>query len=250
MTELKSTLGLLIGLLLIVTAQAEVRVFIQDSNGVALVKYQCTAGEVVRAFALDVSVDNGQILGISNFLRGPSKAGATGYGIFPAAFRDHIPIGGGTNINWKTSDYTPLAAVSDAPEATLPGLNSRGVTLELGGLWDPTDPAAIPGSAGTLCALTLSQPAKVSVAANARRGGVVSAFPESVIQPVFSAAPVGPMITIGATQNGLITVLFNGGELQTAAAVSGPWVDTGDSSGNHTEPAGGNQTRFYRVKSQ
>src|SRR5579859_3818756 len=133
---MKYPIAFLIGLLLSATGRAEVRVFVQDSNSLALIKYECTGGELVRAFALDVSVDQGQIIGISNFLRGPSTAGATGYGIFPASFRDHLAAGAGTNVNWAASDYTPLAVPADAPADTLPGLNSSGVTLEFAGLWD------------------------------------------------------------------------------------------------------------------
>jgi hypothetical protein len=32
----------------------------------------------------------------------------------------------------------------------LPGLNSSGVTLEFGGLWDPTVPAAVPPATGAV----------------------------------------------------------------------------------------------------
>jgi len=148
---MKKHLGWLLGFLFVVCARAEVHVYVQDSNGVALVNYECTAGEVVRAFALDVSVDRGEIIGISDFFRGGSKAGSTGYGIFPASLRDHIAVGAGTNIDWNASAYTPLAAVGDLPGGTLPGLNSSGVTLEFGGLWDPTIAAAIPWVTGTLC---------------------------------------------------------------------------------------------------
>lgn len=243
-------LVVLLGLFDAVTGRAEVRVFIQDSNGLACVNYSCTAGEIVRAFALDVSIDRGQIIGISGFFRGVSTAGATGYGIFPGSFRDHIVVGASTNINWNTNDYTPLAAVpSDNPNGTLPGLNSSGVTLEFGGLWDPSNPEAIPGPTGTLCVLTLSQPAYVTVTANVVRGGIVSAAPDSLINPVFTPGAIGPAVISAAVQNGITTVLFNGGELQTASAVSGPWTGTGDVSGTYTEPFQTNQTRFYRVRS-
>jgi hypothetical protein len=205
--------------------------------------------EIVRAFALDVSIDRGQIIAVSDYFRGPSTAGTTGYGIFPAAFRDHLMAGSGTNIAWDSREYTPLSVVADDPVNTMLGLNSSGVTLEFGGLWDPTNAATIPGPAGTLCALQLTRPARVSMAANVSRGGVVSAFPETVIHPVFIGAAVGSAITSATLQNGLVTILFHGGELQTAPSVDGPWTDTGDVSGNHIEFPGTNQTRFYRVRS-
>ena len=246
--QTKILCGFLIGLLLGASARAEVRVFIQDSNGVALVKYECTAGEVAQGFALDITVDQGQILGVSDFFRGPSTIGATGYGVFPASFRDNFNTGSGTNINWAASGYTPLADVADKPEGTLPGLNSSGVTLELGGLWDPGVPEAMPSASGTLCALQLSKAAKVSVAANAARGGIVSAFPNSGITPVFLGAVVGPAVLSAVLQNGLMTIVFQGGELQSAVSLAGPWLDTGDTNGNHVEALGPEKARFFRVR--
>jgi hypothetical protein len=249
MIDTKKLLALITGMLLAISGRAEVRVFIQDSNGVALVKYQCTAGEIVRAFALNVSVDQGHIIGVSDFFRGPGTAESTGYGIFPASFRDHLAAAG-INVDWSSSDYTPLAVVTDSPADTLPGLNSTGVTLELGGLWDPNVPSAVPGPAGTLCSLQLSQPARVSVAANLSRAGVVSAFAANVIAPVFISSVVGnPTVTSATLQNGLMTILFQGGQLQTAPSVDGPWTDTGDVSGDHVENLGASSTRFYRVRS-
>lgn len=242
-------LGVLVTVFVMGSLRAEVRVLVQDTNGIAWIDYECTAGEVVRAFALDITVDQGQITGIFGFFRGESQPGATGYGIFPASFRDHITVGGGTNIDWSGSDYTPLAAYSDSPGNTLPGLNSAGVTLELAGLWDPAEPSAVPGPTGTLCALQFSQPARVSVAPNLYRGGVVSAFSETIIQPVFIGSPVGPVITSAVAENGVMTVLFHGGELETAPTAEGPWSGTGDVSGTHRDPIETNQSRFYRVKS-
>src|SRR5690348_15195083 len=87
------------------SGQGAVRVFIQSTNGLANVNYQCTGGEVIRSFALDVSVDRGQIVAVTNFFRGPSTAVARGYGIFPASFRDNITVSSGTNANWATNSY-------------------------------------------------------------------------------------------------------------------------------------------------
>jgi hypothetical protein len=227
---------------------AAVRVFIQNSNNLAVVAYECTAGETVRAFALDVSVDQGQILDVSGFARGPSTADAPGYGIFPASIRDHLLPISGTFMDWSVSSYTPLALATDARADTLPGLGSSGVTLEFGALWDPSDPATIPGTSGTLCALSLSLPANVSVKANLARGGVVGAFAGNVLVPIFTGAPVGPMIASTSFNNGMVTVIFSGGEVQTASSPDGPWEDTDDSSGSHTEAFTPDEPRFFRVR--
>jgi hypothetical protein len=248
---MKKCLLVMSGCLLSAWAQGEVRVFVQDMGGAAWIKYECTAGEAVRAFALDVSVNRGQIIGISDFFRGVSTAGARGYGIFPSAFRDHITPGPGTNIDWNVSGYTPLAVAADRPADTLPGLNSSGVTLEFGGLWDPTVPAAMPDPAGTLCALQISEPAQVSVAANAARGGVVSAMPDVLLTPVFSGAAVAPpfpAITGVTLVDGLLIVYFRDGELLTAPTTTGPWTGTGNTSGTYTNAVQGTAARFYRVR--
>jgi hypothetical protein len=232
------------------SASASVRVFVEDLNGKAWIKYQCTGGETVRTFALDVTVDHGQILAVSDYFRGESTAGARGYGIFPASLRDHITIISGTNVDWNVSGYTPLAVVADRPTDTQPGLNSAGVTLEFGALWNPNVPAAIPEASGVLCALQISEPALVSVSANQARGGVVSAFPENIIVPVFSSAPVDPSVVItGITlTNRVVTITYKGGELETAAGLGAAWTGTGNQSGTYSEAVGSNNARFFRVR--
>jgi hypothetical protein len=244
---MKTPLLLMILLLLAYPARGIVRVYVQGTNGLANINYECTGGEVVRAFALDVTVDQGQILGITNYFRGASTPAAQGYGIFPASFRDNITVSSGTNANWNASAYNPVAVVTDNPGGTLPGLISSGVTLEFGACWDPAVPAAIPPARGTLCALQISQTARVAVSANLSRGGIIAAPSDISITPQFAGALVGPAITSATLANGVMTVLFQGGELESAAALDGPWSGTGDRSGTYTETLGTSPARFYRV---
>jgi hypothetical protein len=251
MTEKTRACLILLNCLAVASMRGEVRVFVQEENRAAAIKYECTGGEVVRAFALDVTVDRGLITGISNYFKGDSTLSAQGYGIFPAAFRDSITVGAGTNINWEVPGYTPLAVVSDRPADTLPGLNSSGVTLELGGVWDPAVPAAVPPASGTLCTLEISQGANVSVAANLSRGGVIPASSDITITPVFAGAyvePAFPAITGLTLSNGLVTISFVGGELISAAALDSPWVGTGQTNGVYTESVGEGASKFYRVR--
>jgi hypothetical protein len=233
--------------LLACSAQGNVRVFIQGTNGLADINYECTAGEVVRALALDVTVDQGKIIAVTNFFRGPSTATAQGYGIFPASFRDNVTVYSGTNADWNVSGYSPVAVVADKPGGTLPGLNSSGVTLEFGAIWDPTVPAAIPPSRGTLCALQLSQTANVTIAANSSRGGIIAAPPDVMLTTQFTGALVGPAITSARLVNGVMTVLFQGGELESSPTVDGPWTGTANTSGTYAETIGSSPARFYRV---
>jgi hypothetical protein len=250
MSGVEKRVGFLIGFLLVATASAEVRVFLQDSNSVAWVRYECTAGEVVRSFALDVAVDKGRIVGISDYFRGPSTAAQQGYGIFPASFRDHIALGPETNVNWNVIGYSPLAVTADSPTNTLPGLNTSGVTLEFGSLWDANVPEAVPRSTGTLCSLRISQRATVSVSANAIRGGVVGTEANVTLTAVFTGAMVQPPeISSLSLTNGILTIVFAGGKLEYSSAITGPWTATEDSSGRHTESVGDGPPRFYRVRS-
>jgi hypothetical protein len=229
------------------SAIAEVRVYVEEAQGQALIRYQCTGGEVVRGFSLDVSVDQGRIVGISDFFVGESTAEARGYGIFPASFRDHISIAQDGSINWRVSGYSPLAVAADDPGGGLPGLDSSGVTLEFGGLWDPSVPAAAPSSVGTLCALQLTQGATVTVSANPSRGGVVSVNPDILLAPVFSSAFVQPPEILKLTlTDDLVIISFAGGELEAARSPNGPWVRTGNYGGTQTEPMVAK--RYYRVR--
>jgi hypothetical protein len=241
----------LLNSLLVTSVRAEVKLFVQEEGPSAAIRYECTGGEVVRAFALNVSVDRGQIVGISNYFKGESTSAAQGYGIFPAALRDSVAVGAGTNINWDVAGYTPLAVVSDRPADTLPGLNSSGVTLEFGGLWDPTVPGAVPPGAGTLCTLQISQAANVSVAANVSRGGVIPASSDITITPTFSGGfvdPAFPAITGLTLTGGVLTINFVGGELISAATLRSAWVGTGQTNGVYMEPVGQGVTKFYRVR--
>ncbi len=242
------TFSVCVALLSVVFAgRGDVQLFIQETNGLANINYQCTAGEVVRCFALDVTVDHGQIIGVTNYFRGPSSVTSQGYGIFPASFRDNIIVSSGSNANWSVAGYSPLAVSADNPGGTQPGLNSSGVTLEFGALWDPSLPAAAPLSSGTLCSLQLSQTANITLAANAARGGIIASPPDLLITPSFTGALVGPAI-LGATLfNGSITVRFQDGELESAPTLSGPWSGTGNTSGTYTQPANVVPGMFYRV---
>lgn len=231
-------------------AEGAVSVLVRDNNGRAAIEYECTAGERIQSFALDVTVNQGHIVAITHYFRGPNSAHQQGYGIFPASFREHIVVASGTNANWDAPAYSPLAVVTDHPGDTLPGLGSSGVTLEFGTLWETSIPTSAPSASGTLCWLEISQAAQVSITPNARRGGVILASTGESIAVDFSSAVVDPTprITSIALTNGVIAITFQGGDLEAAPGISGPWTGTGNETGTYTTNASAAPERFFRVR--
>jgi len=173
-------LSLVLAALLFTTpALAAVHITVEPSGKTALVKY-ATDGEKVRAFALDITVDKGVIQGISDFIRGESTKAQPGYGIFPANFARHITVNPDTGevAKWDVNDYTPVADPCDP--GALGGLGTKGLTVEMGALYYPTDDSSpnAPLNQGTLFKLTLSEQAKLTIKLNEARGGVVLTNPD------------------------------------------------------------------------
>ncbi len=138
-------------------------------EGVVQISYDATGeAQLVRAFALNITATDGNIVAIGDFAIGDNNGG---YGIFPGAFRD-APIAvnptTGQVDNWSVTGYSPLAPAGD-PEAEgdIPG---PAITIELGSLY--TD--AAPSDTGVLCTITVDENvSKVCVTGNAIRGNVV-----------------------------------------------------------------------------
>lgn len=60
--------------------------------------------------------------------------------------------------------------------------------------------------------------------------------------------PTRPKLNLPVLQGGNVTVSWiNGGTLESASSLAGPWASTGDSDGTFSEPAGGT-AKFYRVR--
>jgi hypothetical protein len=146
-------------------AWASVAISVTDLGGQkAAIDYSGT--ELVRAFALDITVDAGTIEAISDFARGDDNSG---YGIFPANFSRYITVDPltGEVSDWSSQGYTPVADANDP--GALGGIGTSGITIEMGSLYDTKAPPL----QGRLCVITVSEACKVTVAANATRGNVV-----------------------------------------------------------------------------
>ena len=162
---MKKTIVALSVVMLTAPAWAGVAITVTDlGDGMAGIDYSGT--ELVRAFALDITVDAGTIGAISDFAVGDDN---NGYGIFPASFSRNIvvdPVTGDVS-DWAVADYTPVADAGDP--GALGGLGTNGITIEMGSLYDTKAPPL----SGRLCVITCSEPCKVTVTTNATRGNVV-----------------------------------------------------------------------------
>ncbi len=165
---------LLVAAMLIIAApvMATVSVTATDKgSGVVEVSYNCSAAEKVRAFALDITVDNGLVINnIRDFNRGESKVPGGGYGIFPGKFANYINA---SSPNWADTNYTPIGRTTDPN--TKSGLGTGAITVELGTLYvGPNSP----GTSGLLFRLDVNtnvgaHDGNLSIALNGTRGGIV-----------------------------------------------------------------------------
>jgi len=161
-----------------ITADVNAATHLHDGVKHKTVTIGYTATVDVRAFALDINVDNGCNIGDSN-LTGyktgesiePAQGGTKGYGIFPGRFRDSINP---TTPNWSEPNYSPLTPLN-SPGALNTGLGLPKIVVELGTLYkgDPNKPAL----SGNLFTFDVNSEGKsdcnMTVAVNALRGGIV-----------------------------------------------------------------------------
>lgn len=124
-------------------------------------------GSLIAGIALDVSVDAGQILEVSNYkITGESVVGDKGYGIFlgTITFTGDDPV--------MIEDTGTPVAPADAPDNP-PQLPGPACVLEFGALYDQAVPEAAPEATTVLCKIAVSEACNMTLAANSTRGGVV-----------------------------------------------------------------------------
>ncbi len=159
------------GILLFAASAMGVTITAVDEGG-AVVRIGYTGGTGVRAFALDITVDNGAtITGIFDYKVGESNAISKGYGIFPGKFRDLVSP---ASPNWIDPNYNPVAPVGD-PDANDAGLGGKYITVELDSLYTG---ANAPPDSGVLFRLACdghgASDANLCIKTNATRGNVVN----------------------------------------------------------------------------
>ena len=159
-------------------------------EGVVAIDYSGT--DLARAFALDITVDTGEITAINEFEAGDDNYR---YGIFPANFSRYITVlDTGEVKSWEDPNYTPVADANDP--GALGGIDTNGITIEMGSLYEVNAPPL----EGRLCTITCNQSCLLSVTTNATRGNVVLEDANEAIVDLTGATDVP--VTIGPAYTG------------------------------------------------
>ena len=176
--KVRMTVSILAVVLLASPAMATVVVTCTDlGNWIAELGYDASGEScLVRAFALDITVDAGATIeSIGDYKIGESTAADPGYGIFPGSI---IIDPTGEVIDWGT----PVADPCDLPSDTKGGIGTSGITIEMGSLYSGAENA--PLFSDTLCKITVdphgTSVVHISIAENITRGGIVMENPEYI----------------------------------------------------------------------
>jgi hypothetical protein len=135
---------------------------VTDAN--VVVTYDATSEpNLVRAYALGVSVNNGAVIkAIAGYKKGLSTSSNKGYGIFPGTI---VIDAGGNVLSWGTP-------VADAGDPDGPGqLGSGSIVTEQGSLYSGVGNE--PAKSGKLFSFTVDKNCAVTIVENALRGGIV-----------------------------------------------------------------------------
>jgi len=165
---MRNLLFVLVALLIATPAMALVTITAtEEPGGWVRLDYTVT-GEAnkMRAVALDISTDVGNIWAISGYKTGESTAADKGYGIFPGSIDLTDPL---TPV-WND----PIAPDTD-PGAAGTGLGTNRIIVEMGSLYDKAVPTDAPLDGGMLCRVRVTNSnTTVTVAEELTyRGGIV-----------------------------------------------------------------------------
>ena len=133
------------------------------------IKYESDEGQRIRAFGLNITATDGNIIGLEDYAVGDNNGG---YGIFPGAFAAAPIVVNPTTgqvDNWNVPGYSPLAPAGDPDaEGDIPGPS---ITVEMGSLYTDAPPSQ---TEGYLCSVTVDENVtEVCITGNAIRGNVV-----------------------------------------------------------------------------
>lgn len=157
---MKKILALLTILAIVAPSMAVELAGVDNADLTGTVGYDATDETMPRAFAFDITVDNGAVI---TAIDAAFTGEGAGFGIFPGT----IEISAEGVV---TAAGTPVAPQSDLPSDTLAGLGTGGVTVEMGSLHVA---GAGPAATGNLFTVTVDKPCTVTITPNVSRGGIV-----------------------------------------------------------------------------
>lgn len=180
---MKKILFVVVALMFAAPALADVDITmaqVEDSNEV-IISITSSETNLIRAYSLDIKLtENTEVPGSDpdpNILE--VSLLNPGYWVFPGT----IQINAEGEI---TNPGSPVAEYGDLPSDTLTGLDSNGVTVELGSLYAPVGPGSpnAPVQNGALLSVKVSDSACITITANVSRAGasgVVMEDPDEVV---------------------------------------------------------------------
>ncbi len=156
---------------------------VPDTNQVEI-RYDFSDANLPRAFGVDITVTDGNIIACTAEMVGECNADDKGYGIFPGT----IIIEADGTVSDDGTPVAPAGAIGTPPDNW--GIGTAGITVEMGSLYADTNDA--PASVGVLCTIVVTENCTVNIAGNAARCGegsealgVVMEDPTEVVIPEY-----------------------------------------------------------------
>jgi len=160
---------LLLVLCFAVPVMATATIDAEDKGGTVEITYAVSDANLIRAVAVDVTVDGTVVItGVTAAIEGESTAAAPGYGIFPGSIE--IDVNEASPTYGEVLSYgSPMAPAGDPGAAG--DLGGQAITLELGSVY--VGDLNSPGPGGLLCTLAYTGEGTLTITENAIRGGIV-----------------------------------------------------------------------------
>ncbi len=161
----------IIVLAITIPAMGKVTITLENSSNMVTIGYDCNEGELVRAFALNIDVNDGAyVIGSAGF---PGDPNTSDYYVCPGSITFTV-VDGNTVID---QFGTPIAEE-----------DANGGVLEIASLYAAADPChpAPPAASGVLCTFDVNCDGRESVLVtitgeNGKRGGVVLEDPNAAV---------------------------------------------------------------------
>lgn len=205
----------LVVLLLATPAWADVIISAEADGCVVTVSFDASSeANLVRAFSLDIKLDND-----ANII---SAAGVnTDYYVFPGT----IQIDAAGNV---TNPGTAVAEYGDLPSDTLPGLDSNGITIEMGSLYAPVGPSSpnAPVTSGALLTFEVDGSCTVTITANVARAGATGVVMEDPGEVVTVVLPAPLPVDCGGGPCMVVDQVI--GDITITQAIVDLWTSIGE----------------------